>query len=220
MVYRRLALAAAMALCLAAHPAVLAAEAPPYTVAVWARVLFGTDGKALDYTLVDEAKYPAPFAENVKSRLARASIQPPEVQGQPATLRSGVELSFTVTPSAAGGTVRLDSLILGALPTRQFFAPYPQDLAQTPGWEGEAVGSCTVSTDGRCKAISFPPTPVMPESVRRFVRLSLDKWEFEPQQVGGVPIEGHYELRVKLNTVDGAIEDFREDKFDRLIKRR
>ena len=204
----------------AAVPSLSLAAGEPYTVSVWARMLFGPDGKPLEYALVDEDKYPAAFAENVKRRLARASIQAPEVQGRPVTLRSGVEMRFTVTPSESGGTVKVDGITMGALPTRRHYADYPKDLAQTAGWEGDAVGSCTVTVAGRCKDISTPAVPVMPESVRRFVRNSLERWEFEPQQVDGVPIESTHEFRVRLNTIDTAIEDFREDRFQRLMKER
>lgn len=192
----------------------------PYEVSVWARVLFGTDGKPAEFTLVDEDKYPAKFAENVKARIARASIPPPQVDGKPATLRSGVEMRFTVTPAGQGGTVRVDGISMGAIPVKKYFAAYPADIAATGGWQGEASGVCRIGTDGRCATIEVVAAAGMPESVRRHVKASLEQWLFEPQQVGGKPIEGEYKLTLKFNTPDAMPEDFREDKFLRILKTR
>lgn len=192
----------------------------PYEVSVWARVLFGTDGKPSEFALIDEDKYPAKFAENVKARIARASIPPPQVDGKPATLRSGVEMRFTVTPAGQGGTVRVDGISMGAIPVKKYFAAYPADIAATGGWQGEASGICRIGTDGRCAAIEVVAAAGMPESVRRHVKASLEQWQFEPQQVGGQPIEGEYKLTLKFNTPDAMPEDFREDKFLRILKNR
>lgn len=199
-----------------------AAQAPnePYEVSVWARVLFGTDGKPVEYALVDEEKYPAKFAENVKARIARASIPPPAVDGKPATLRSGVEMRFTVTPSSQGGTVKVDGIAMGAMPLRKYFAAYPQDIAQIGGWKGEATGVCRIGTEGRCTSVEVTALPGMPESVRRHVKASLEKWQFEPQQIGGQPVEGEYRLKLRYDTPDSMPEDFREDKFLRILKSR
>ena len=191
-----------------------------YSVSVWARVLFGPDGKPSDYAIVDEDKYPPKFAENVKARVALARVPPPQAGGRPVTLRSGVELQFTITPTPQGGNVRLTGLSLGPMPTKRYLASYPKDTAQTGGWEGEVTGICTIGIEGRCRSIEVEALPGMPESVRRFARASLERWEFEPQEVDGKPIEGEYKLRVRLNTLDNAPEDFREDKFLRLLRTR
>jgi hypothetical protein len=74
--------------------------------------------------------------------------------------------------------------------------------------------------DGRCRQIEVTALPGMPDSVRRFMRASLEGWVFEPQQLDGQPIEGEYTLRVQLNTLDDAPEDFRQDKFQRLLRNR
>ena len=218
--FRRFLLLALAGLC-HALPAAAQAGADPYEVSVWARVLFGTDGKPVEYTLVDEEKYPPKFVENVKARIARATIPPQQVDGQPATLRSGVEMRFTVTPSAQGGTVKVEGISMGAIPVRRYFAAYPQDIAQSGGWKGEATGVCSIAADGRCATIEVTALPGMPESVRRHVRASLEKWLFEPQQVGGRPIEGEYRLTLRYDTPDSLpLEDFREDKFLRILKNR
>ncbi len=51
-------------------------------------MLFDTQGKATEYALVDEAQYPAKFAENVKERVACAKIDPPQEDGKAVTLRT------------------------------------------------------------------------------------------------------------------------------------
>lgn len=192
----------------------------PYSVSVWARVLFGPDGKPVEFALVDEDKYPPKFAENVKARVARASIRPPELDGKPTTFRSGVELRFTVTPTAEGGTVRVDGIAMKPMPLKRYLASYPKDIGQIGGWDGEATGICRVGVDGRCASIEVTALPGMPESVRRHVRASLERWEFEPQQLGGQAVEGEYVLALRFNTEDSAPEDFRQDKFLRLLRNR
>ena len=213
------ALAAAL-MVLAAH-AGAAEDLAPYPVSVWTRVLFGVDGKPQEYAVVDEDKYPAKFIENVKVRVAQASIQPPVVDGRPVTLRSGVELRFTVTPNAeGGGSVRVDGLSMGPMPLRKSLASYPADIAANGGWEGQVMGICTVGGNGRCRTVEVVAQPGMPESVRRYAKASLDGWVFEPQQIDGKPIESEYRLVMQLNTLDTAPEDFREDKFQRLLKKK
>lgn len=192
----------------------------PYSVSVWARVLFGTDGKPIEYAIIDEEKYPRKFAENVRARVARAVVPPPEVQGRQATLRTGVELQFLVTPTADGGTVRLQGVSMGPIPVKRYQASYPTDIAQSGGWTGEASAVCEVDVTGRCSTIEVKALPGMPESVRRYMRASLEQWEFEPQRLDGTPIPGQYALSIRFNTLDSAPEDFREDKFLRVLRNR
>lgn len=213
--------------CLAALAAALVSAAParaadplsPYPVSVWSRVLFGIDGKPQSLEVVDEDQYPARFVENVRQRVAQASIQPPLVDGRPVTLRSGVEMRFTVTPKPeGGGSVRVDGLSVGALPLKKYLAAYPADIAATGGWEGEVTGVCTIGVNGRCRTVDVVANAGMPESVRRYAKVTLDGWLFEPQQVNGQAIESEYRLVMRLNTLDSAPEDFRQDKFQRLLK--
>jgi hypothetical protein len=209
------------ALCVAALQALGADATQPYPVSVWARVLFGVDGKPAEYTVVEEDKYPAKFVENVKVRVAQATIQPPLVDGKPVTLRSGVEMKFTVTPNAeGGGSVRVDGLSMGPIPVNRSLASYPADIAANGGWEGQVLAICTVGANGRCKTVEVVAPPGMPESVRRYAKASLDGWLFEPQLVDGKPVESEYRLLMQLNTLDTAPEDFREDKFQRLLKKK
>lgn len=201
------------------HPCHAAKE--PYSVEVWANVLFDDSGRPVEYSLVEEEKYPAKFAENVKARVAKTKVPPAEDGGKPATLRSGVRLDFLVAPSDDGGAqVRMTGLSMGPIPIKRYYASYPRDIAQTGGWEGAVEGVCTVGIDGKCRVIDIKALPGMPESVRRFARVSLEGWSFVPQEVAGRPIEGEFVLRLKLNTLDTQPEDFRQDFFRRLQRSR
>jgi hypothetical protein len=194
--------------------------ATPYTVEVWSSVLFGPDGRVAEYKLIDEAKYPVKFVENVKARVSRAKIESPQEDGKAVTLRTGVRIDFVVTPTAEGGTVRTAGLSMGPIPLNKYLASYPKDIAQTGGWQGQVEGTCRIGTDGRCTSIEVSSLPGMPESVRRYMKASLEGWIFEPQQVNAKPIEGEYKLILSLDTLDGAPEDFRQDKFQRIINGR
>ena len=207
-------------LAVTAMPAVAQSGTDPYVVSVWATVVFGEDGAAREVSVIDEGKYPPKFVENVKARFARARVPPPKQEGQPAILRSGVELRFMVTPTDAGGTVRLDGIAIGPVPKKQPMAKYPEDVKRSPGWKGEVTATCTVSPQGRCSTVEIASVPGMPESVRKFAKTSLEHWEFEPQQVNGKPIEGEFRASFMLNTGEAAPEDFRDDKFLRILRGR
>ncbi len=211
----------AAALPLAQAPA--RAQDEPYVTAVWARVLFGPDGRVREQALLDEARYPAAFVELARGHVAQARIRPPTVDGQPVTLRTGVRLAYRVSPGgpgATGSTLRLESLSTGPIPLSTSYASYPKDLAGSPGWSGELSGVCRVGTDGRCASIEVRAVPGLPESARRFLRVSLEGWTFEPEQVDGRPVEGDFVLHLNLRTRDDRPEDFREDKFERLLRQR
>ena len=202
-------------------PAIYAqTPAQPYHVEVWARVLFDTHGQATQYALVDEDQYPAKFAENVKDRVARAKVDPPQEEGKAVTLRTGVRMDFLVTPAAEGGSVKVIGLSMGPLPVKKYYADYPKDVAKTSGWEGDVQALCKVSSEGRCTAVDVSALPGMPESVRRFAKASLEGWTFEPQQVNDKPIDGEYKLRLRLNTLNDKPEDFRQDKFQKIFNSR
>ncbi|MCF8205148.1 MAG: hypothetical protein K9J82_08740 [Methylotenera sp.] len=218
----RLAALALVALsALPALPAWAADPLAPYPVTIWSRVLFGTDGKPQTLEVVDADQYPAGFVNNVKQRVAQASIEPPKVDGKPVTLRSGVEMRFVITPKPeGGGAVRVDGMSISALPVKRYLAAYPAEITATGGWEGEITGVCTVGVNGRCRKVDIVVNAGMPESVRRYAKATLDGWEFEPQEVDGKPIESEFRLAIQLNTLDATPEDFRQDKFDRVTKKR
>ncbi|MDN3576967.1 hypothetical protein QWZ03_09330 [Chitinimonas viridis] len=197
------------------------ANKEPYYVEVWANVLYGTDGHPVQYSLVDEDKYPLAFADNVKARVAKTKVPPAEADGMPATLRSGVRLDFLVTPNAdGGGQVKMAGLSMGPIPTKRYAASYPDDIGRTGGWEGAVEAACTVGVDGKCRLIEVKALPGMPESVRRFAKASLEGWSFIPQELAGKPIEGEYVFQVRLHTLDTYPEDFRQDRFLRLLHSR
>jgi hypothetical protein len=214
---RRFVVAATLA---AGAAAAQPATDEPYPVSVWGRVLFGTDGKPAEVALVDEAQYPSKFVAQVRERLARARIRPPEVDGRPATLRTGVEMRLTVVPQGDGGTVRVDSVSMSPLPVKRYLASYPSDIGRVAGWKGEADAVCTVGIDGRCAKIDVQAPAGMPDSVRRYMRASLEQWVFEPQQIDGRAVEGEYRFGARFATLDDSPENFRQDQFLRILRGR
>jgi hypothetical protein len=200
-----------------------AAEDPQqsYHVDVWASALFGINGKITQYAIAEEENYSAEFLQNVKERIEKASIQPPMADGGPATLRTGIRLDFVVNPeSESGKQVRFNGVSISPLPIKRYFASYPKDIKKTRGWEGQVEGICTVAVSGQCGNIEVKALPGIPESVRRYIKASLEGWSFAPQEIDGKPIEGDYVLRLRLNTLDNAPENFRKDKFLRILKTR
>jgi hypothetical protein len=213
--------ATVVGLALLTPPCSAQASGEPYTVEVWATVLFGIDGKPLEYTVADESKYPAKFMESVKMRLERARVPAADGAELPKTLRTGVRLDFLVTPNNQGGAeVRMNGLSIGPRPVTRYYASYPKDIGRTGGWVGEVKGICKVGVEGRCASIEVETLPGMPESVRRYARASLKGWSFDPQQVDGSPIGGEYVMRLRLNTLDNMPENFRQDKFLRILNTR
>jgi len=95
---RRLPTALALLLSAALTPALAAAPDKPYTVAIWASVEIGTEGTVTASEIKKASDYPAPFLAAVEKRIAALRIEPPTDAGAPATLRSGLLLSYTVTP--------------------------------------------------------------------------------------------------------------------------
>jgi hypothetical protein len=199
-----------------AGPAHAAPPAVPYTVAVRASVLFAADGTASEVRVIDEAAHPQAFIDNVKARLQKARIPPQLDGGVPATFRTGVLMDFLVTPGDGGGKVAMTSLQMAPLPTKQFFASYPTDIAQTGGWRGAVVAGCVVGVEGRCTTITVRALPGMPDSVRRYARASLEGWLFQPQELAGKPVEGTYEVTMEFETPDTRPDDIRTPKFDRV----
>ncbi len=212
---------AALLLALCAQTASADTPTRPYKVEVWARVLFDTQGRVAEYALVDEAQYPAQFAENVKERVAKAKIDPPQEDGKPATLRTGVRLDFRVTPKEEdGGSVKMVGLSMGPMPTKRYFPKFPKDIHKSGGWEGEVQALCTVGSEGLCTTIAVTALPGIPESVRRYAKVSLEGWTFEPQRLNDKPIEGEYQFRLHMNTMHSKPEDFRQDKFQKILNSR
>lgn len=197
------------------------ATSDTYTVDVWASVLFGTDGRAQEVRLHEAERQPAAFIDAVRARLQKARIDPPQVNGMPATMETGVRTVIEVSRAkAGGGTGRLAALELSPLPILQDYVGYPTDIGQVPGWTGEVLAICEVTPEGVCGRVDVAALPGMPESARRFAKASLELWRFEPQRVGGVPVVGEYRLNMRLTTGDAMPEDFRADKLSRILRSR
>jgi len=63
------------------------------------------------------------------------------------------------------------------------------------------VVQCTVTVSGRCGPVEVvDQAPGMPESARRFAKDSLARWVFEPQRVGGKPIETVVRVPIRIET--------------------
>ena len=207
---RRLKTALALLLAAALAPA-LAADDKPYTVAIWADVEIGTEGTVTAAKIKKESDYPAAFVAAVNKRIAALRIDPPTDAGAPATLRSGLLLSYTVTPSAGGGSVSLDSINLSPMPVREQFAPYPRELSGQGDWKGKLTVSCLVGADGMCGSIEVvSDNGVLPEPARRFARDSLQKWKFEPQRLNGKPVEARFSTVLDMTVEKTEIKDFRD----------
>lgn len=207
----RLTTALALLFSAALTPALAAAPDKPYTVAIWATVEIGAEGTVTASEIKKEADYPAPFIAAVNKRIAALRIDPPTDAGAPATLRSGLLLSYTVTPSATGGSVSLDSMNLSPLPVREHFAPYPRELTGPEDWKGKLTVSCLVGVDGLCGTIDVvSDNGVLPEPARRFARDSLQKWKFEPQRLNGKPVEARFSTVLDMTVEKTEIKDFRD----------
>lgn len=192
----------------------------PYRVDVWSSVLFAEDGRAKEIRIVDEASLPQAFAAQVRTRLQGARIEPRTLDGQATTFRTGVRMAFEVTPTDGAGTVRVAGLQVSPLPLERALVKVPLEIARSAGWEGSVTAICHVDVQGRCGSTDVEAGAAIPESARRWAAASFERWRFEPQQLGGVPVAGEYALRVYIATEGPAYEDFRQDKFLRLMQGR
>lgn len=192
----------------------------PYQVAVWARVLFGPEGRPAVVELVDNPGLTPQFLQAARERLEKARIEPQQVQGAATSFRTGVRMDFEITPAPTGGNARLLGLAMLPLPIKRLYAEQPSNVAQAEGWTGVLTARCTVGPDGRCQRVSVRANVAMPETARRFVKESLELWWFEPQQLAGQPVEGEFETEFALQAATAAPEDFRQDKFERVLRGR
>ena len=212
----------ALALTLLACAATAASADPAGTLRaeVWARVEFDTSGRAARVEVLGEAEYPARFVQEVRSRLERARIQPPQVEGAAAVLNTGVGMAFEITPGTPQATVRVAGMAVGPLPLQRHYAAFPEDIARAVDWQGSLSATCTVSVAGACGPVTVKAGPGVAESARRFARDSLERWVFEPQRINGQPVEGQHTERFDLRAQRLEPEDFRQDKFQRILQSR
>ncbi|MBP6899835.1 MAG: energy transducer TonB [Burkholderiaceae bacterium] len=212
-------LAAATLAALALHGPARAAD-EPYELTVWADARFDTDGKLAKLAFLDAEGYPPLFLERLRQRVAAARIQPPQDNGAPATLQTGLGVQVTITPGRDGqpGQVALRGLRIEPLAIKRYAASYPDEVARTGGWKGSVSALCTVGASGQCEQIDVSALPGMPESVRRFARVSMEGWRFIPVHINGKPVASQIQMTFNLNTDDSMPEDFRVPKFDRLSR--
>lgn len=184
-----------------------------YPVEVWFDATFDTEGRVVQLLPVNEAEHPAGFWQQLKDKLATARLPVRELHGQPASLRTGLRVDLVVGKDAQGqGKVAFKGVSPLPLPLERYYASYPKDVSRVAGWEGVVDGICTVGLDGKCSQIEVKAPAGMPESVRRYMKVSLEGWRFKPQQLNGEPIEGTYVLGLKMFTNDDMPKDFREPR--------
>ncbi len=195
-------------------------EVDHYRSDVWARVVFGVDGKAQSQQVVGEDQLPAAFVDIVKTHLAAARVEPRSIDGKPATFTSGVRLQYEITRSREGGSARLAQVQVAPLPLKRYYAAFPRELRGPNNWDGAFTATCLVGTEGVCSHISVKTLPGMPPSIHRYAKASLERWTFEPQRVDDVAVVGEYVLKLNMHTIATRPEDFRMNKFDRIQLRR
>lgn len=117
--------------------------ADPYELTVWSRVLFTEQGLPRQIEVQDEG-HPEQFLRNVEQRLASLKIDPPQRDGVPQTLRTGVWMRLAVQPqTGAGALVTVVGRGMAPLPLKRYFASAPgTSVAQGAGrvrWKGCAA---------------------------------------------------------------------------------
>lgn len=218
MLWKRTLLLSAAALF--THAAMARTPTKPYTVEVWSNVLFDTHGRVEQFRIIDESSQPKAFVEQVSARLDKAVIEPRIVDGQPVSFRTGVQMSFRVTPSDKGASVKMQGMRVSPLPLKRAFASYPDDLAKVAGWDGTVDATCYIGLDGRCEDVEVEALAGIPESARRWAVATFKLWSFEPQQLDNKPQRGLYRMVTHLETDGPVRDDFRQDKFERVIQQR
>lgn len=187
-------------------PALASAEqaAPPtapYPVFLVAKAHYDVTGQLATVEFVDAKSHPAGFLAHVEAQLKKRPITPPQADGAPATFDTAIYVAMTITPKPGGADARMESVGQGPLLVRRTSPPYPRELSETENWTGKLVGECTVGIEGRCgRVLIAQEDPGMPEPARQYVRDTMQKWKFEPQRVGGKPIETKYQSAFTLRT--------------------
>lgn len=187
---------------------------------VWARVTFAETGQLEQLQLADEADHPEAFVQEVKRQLAAARIRPPQEAGRPARLQTGVRLRYAIRVGEQAGRLRLLDLAIRPLPLERRAPPLPQEIRRTQGWTGQIKGICTVDPQGQCAEVEIEALPGMPESLRRWVRLTMTQWRFEPQRLNDQAMPGEFEHTFSIRVGQTRPEDFRVPKFDRIEQQR
>ena len=177
---------------------------------VWFDVLFDENGQVKEITPVDEASQSPGFWKQMTARLQKAKIPPRQEEGRNATFRTGVVLYLAVDKEKS--TVGIRSMQLMPIPTKLYYAAYPDDAAALAGWEGEIRMVCRVGIDGTCVESTVEMPAGMPQSLKRYGRTSMAQWRFKPQEVNGKPVEGEYVAPLRFRTEDNMPVDFRDPR--------
>lgn len=180
---------ALMALSLVAASAARADDAP-YEVVVWADAKYDAAGALSSLDFPQAADYAPALLGNLRTRIAARPASPKLDGDVPATFETGIRVTLTVTP--ATGSVSVDEIVDMPRVLRMTTARFTEDMAAgASSWDGRVVGSCTVSVKGRCGAVEIlSDSSDVPDEARRIAKRALSEWRFEPQKLGGKPIEG------------------------------
>lgn len=169
---------------------------------IWARVLFGTDGRIETFEFVSPRAHRKAFLDRVQAAVAQARIPVQQRDGVPASFKTGMRIAVVVDPSPDNPGFRIASVqISPILLVEAFPVPDRRDLERMKSWTVDTLAvSCTVQTNGRCKDIRVEGRD-LPDVVRQFGLESAQGWRFEPQEVGEQPIESTYVARLNLRAV-------------------
>ena len=187
----------------------------PYTLEIWADMLFDTSGKLEKMEVPDAAQYPPAFVERVKKQLATSRIPPmKDDAGAPASFQTGMQVVFLITPGAveagAAATWHVQAIGVGARPVKRYAASRTSDMpADTPT---VVRVRCEVGTDGRCTTVKVVAADGTSDVLRRWAMASMRGWVFEPQRVNGLPIASEAQVTLELEARDLAPRDFRDPR--------
>lgn len=178
-----------LAASLAAATSVRAAE-EPYEVVVWADARYDATGALTSLEFPQAKDYAPALLGNLRTRIAARPASPKLDGDVPATYETGVRVTLTVTPET--GSVAVDEIVDMPRVLRMTTARFTEDMAGgASSWDGRVVGSCTVSVKGRCGAVEILSNAGdVPDEARRIAKRALAEWRFEPQKIGGKPVEG------------------------------
>lgn len=184
----------------------------PYSVEVWSDATFGTDGRLQQLEVVKTPELTEAFVQRVRSQLAQARIPPvKDASDTPGTFQTGVLTVYQVTPSAAGGTVRLQGMRLEPLPLKRYLASRPEGLpANTPL---QARVQCEVDTQGRCAEAKVLESTGTYDALRRWALASARGWEFQPQRLNGQALPATVQFSLEL-----TLEDLKPGNFRNPLK--
>jgi len=177
------------ALSLVAATSARGADAP-YEVVVWADAKYDAAGALTALEFPQAKDYAPALLDNLRTRIAARTIDP-KLDGEvPASYETGVRVTLTVTPET--GSVSVDDISDMPKVLRMTQIRFTEDMSGgATAWDGRVIASCTVSVKGRCGPVEvLSGSGEVPEEARRYAKASLAGWRFEPQKVGGKPIEG------------------------------